>query len=42
MTRDLTSPGLIAAWQGFHAAQTEALDWMASEPRFHDQPQHSR
>ncbi len=40
MLADPTSPGLIAAWQGFHAAQTEVLGWMTSEPRFHDQPQH--
>jgi hypothetical protein len=40
MTVDPTSPSLITAWQSFHAAQTEVLGWMTSEPRFHDQPQH--
>ncbi len=40
MSLDPTSPGLVAAWQRFYAAQAEVLGWMTSEPRFHDQPQH--
>ena len=40
MVTDPSSPGLISAWLGFHAAQTEVLGWMTSEPRFQDEPQH--
>lgn len=40
MATKLTSPGLIAAWQGFHAAQIDVLGWMTNEPRFQDEPQH--
>lgn len=40
MSEDLTNPALASAWQRFHAAQTEVLGWMTSEPRFADQPQH--
>jgi hypothetical protein len=40
MQEDLTSPTLAAAWQRFHAAQTEVLGWMTGAPRFKDWPQH--
>jgi hypothetical protein len=37
---DLTSPELAAAWQRFHAAQTEVLGWMTQSKRFEEWPQH--
>lgn len=40
MTADPTTPALAAAWQRFHATQTEVLGWMTGEKRFHDWPQH--
>lgn len=37
---DPTSPALAAAWQRFHAAQTEVLGWMTGSERFREWPQH--
>jgi hypothetical protein len=37
---DLTNPVLAAAWQRFHATQTEVLGWMTASERFQEWPQH--